>query len=523
MVTRDYANIKAITDPASMATRFDKMLNNVANMLAKAPIYTTWIRFQIGKKQPLTFNTASTNKKQNLIADLEVEKQGAGVCNDFTINVYYDPFDYGQNPTDQIELLDDLIAYVMSFDISDDTSENNLDSLRGYIQYGYNYSDDTTLVSPKYQFMLTGAETRVTAKNGITRYTFTGTSDLAIDCDFNVTFPEFSNVSLLDVITTVLYCYYGDSENPPSSSHLLDNITYVENDFKYKIDISDSLYADSPTIESIEASAAISPWSYCKNLLTGKISKSDEESEDYKNLDTLKENEKPQYILYMTDEAGAKCIHLNYISPKKEGNTKLDFEFTWSLQAKNLVEDWNPQVDLQLYLIRKAQAIRKARLAAINPDTGTTIYDSLQNIDSSAIYNIATNAKNGTFELGDNPIANFLELLLNNSGTVKVAGAVGTSIMNSLKGIDLAAIQAYIKAATPNTQIKDEMYDAELTIVGIPSDIPLGCEIKIKPRINQAVSRTAGIYMVKGCTDRIDTSGKFSSTLKLLRLKSLDE
>ena len=52
----------------------------------------------------------------------------------------------------------------MSFDISEDVSENNLDSLRGYIQYGYNYSDDTTLVSPKYQFMLTGAETRVTAK-----------------------------------------------------------------------------------------------------------------------------------------------------------------------------------------------------------------------------------------------------------------------------------------------------------------------------------------------------------------------
>ena len=109
-MTRDYVDIKPITDSTSMATRFDKMLNNVADMLAKAPIYTTWIRFQIGKKQPLTFNTASTNKKQNLIADLEVEKQGVGVCNDFTINVYYDPFDYGQNPSDQIELLDDLIA-----------------------------------------------------------------------------------------------------------------------------------------------------------------------------------------------------------------------------------------------------------------------------------------------------------------------------------------------------------------------------------------------------------------------------
>ena len=68
-----------------------------------------------------------------------------------------------------------------------------------------------------------------------------------------------------------------------------------------------------------------------------------------------------------------------------------------------------------------------------------------------------------------------------------------------------------------------EMYDATLTLVGIPADIPLCAEITIMPRILESVSRTAGIYMVQGGTDRIVTNGAFTSDLKLLRIRGLSD
>ena len=68
-----------------------------------------------------------------------------------------------------------------------------------------------------------------------------------------------------------------------------------------------------------------------------------------------------------------------------------------------------------------------------------------------------------------------------------------------------------------------EMYDATLTLIGIPADIPLCAEITIMPRILESVSRTAGIYMVQGGTDRIVTNGAFTSDLKLLRIRGLSD
>lgn len=490
MITRDFQSIDASTDQDTLITRCNNMLNNVTKMIQEQPIYSTWIRFQVGKTEPLTFNTASTDELQNLIADFSMEKEGSGITNSFTIRIIYDPFRYGQNPGDKIELLDDLVATAMSLDIIDTSetdSNSSLNQLRGYIQYGYNNTSDSKLVSPKYQFMLTGASTSVNYENGITIYTFTGTSDLAIDCDFNISFPQFQNVSLLDVITTVLYCYYGDSSNPPDSSHILSNIKYVENEYKYKIEISDALYADSPTIENIEASASMSPWTYCKNLLDQYISKSDQQKEEYKDLSTLKDCERPRYSMYMTDVADSKKIHLSYLSPKEiSSDVQLDYDFTWSRSDKNIVQKWEPQVQLQLYLVRKAEAIRKARLSENNPDSSTSIYENLKNGNSMWDY-----------------IANLFT--------------------SKDKTIDINAIQHFIKDSETNAQIEDEMYDAELTLVGIPADFPIGVTMRIKPIIGQAISRTAGIYKINSCTDNIDSSGVFTSTLKLLRIKGLNE
>lgn len=63
-------------------------------------------------------------------------------------------------------------------------------------------------------------------------------------------------------------------------------------------------------------------------------------------------------------------------------------------------------------------------------------------------------------------------------------------------------------------------FDAQITLVGIPADPPLGAQIVIQPRILETVSRTAGVYMITGCKDVISTNGLYTTTLDVYRIKS---
>lgn len=525
IISRNWVDIDAQMDPDSLATRYDKMINKVLNMLnEEGPTYSTWIRFQIGKKAPITFTTGSTNSMENMIADLEVEKAGAGIANSFKLNITYDPFNYGQNPDDRVELLDDLVANAMSFDLKasedDADNENDLNSLRGYIQYGYSCASDTKLVSPKYQFLLTDASSSVQMRNGgLMTYTFEGTSDLAIDCDYSIPFPEFKDKNLMEIITTVLYCYYGDDAHKPA--HVLSDVEYVENEYKYRINIPEELYTEAQTV-TVAATAAMSPWQYCKQLFNTYISQPDSEDSKYSNLATLKSSERPYYQLYITDTAGEKYINVNYISPLNDNNVSLKYEFTWGLDSQSIVQEWNPEVDLKLYLIRKAMALRKARsIIAVN--AGDAVANAINNSGTSAWAAGFNAMKNGTIELGDSKVANFLEGLLNNSNGVKAVGSIGSSLFEGAAGINLAEVAAYFEQLEENSNIVDEMYDAELTIIGIPADLPVACEIRIKPRLLASISRTAGVYRATGCVDRISSKGIFESSIKLLRIRSLSE
>ena len=88
-ISRDWVSISATTNRQEMGNTFTNMLYSVSNMIAKEPVYTTWIIFQIGNKKPLIFNTATTNPKQNLIASLNFKKKGSGTANNFEITIQY--------------------------------------------------------------------------------------------------------------------------------------------------------------------------------------------------------------------------------------------------------------------------------------------------------------------------------------------------------------------------------------------------------------------------------------------------
>lgn len=449
----NFKNVSATINSQTMLSNYKITLDNVTNMIEainkdtiNGPIYTTWIRFQLGKTQDIIFDNRSTDKKQNLIASLTMEKKGVGVVNSFSLNIKYDPFNYGQDvDRNKLDELDRMIADIMSYDLGDNANTNGY---RGFIQYGYNYADDARLSSPKYQFIMTGANSRINWETGIIEYTFEGTSELAADCEFSTSYPEKENTKLLQIVIDTLYKYFGDPNNKPA--HLSPGVTCEENEYKYKIIVSDSVFNDSPVV-SVPAASDSNPWTYCRNLLLNQMSASDAKREVYQNKN-LKESQKPQYCLFTSDEADNKAIYITYISPLDDNsNMKLNYTFSWGLQQTSVVVQWEPNVDLRYYLMVKSLRLRQLR-------TGNVTDEARKYMEAN----------------------NYTE-----------------------------------------SSIVPEFYDATLTTLGIPADIPIATEITIKATVLEAESRTSGVYMVKGCTDTITNTGLFTSTLKLWRVRGL--
>lgn len=467
-------NSKGCVDNAALAQRFETMLYNVNNMIKKESTYSTWIRFQLGtdeNKSQVTFNTTSQNPKQNLIAYLQMKKSGAGVANKFELKVKYDPFNFGQNPSDQVEALDNILATALSFDFSEDSK-----TLRGYIQYGYNFVNDLDLVSPKYQCIVTEMNSSTKTDSGITEYTFKGTSEIALDSEFTPNFKAIKDAELVRHVGEILYYYYGDPANPPSflSSSAIDGNSTATGSLGYSIEIPDKLLNNSIT-KDFQAKTDMTPLAYCNLMLEGEVSKSDKESGNYEPEKLKKDSDKPRYIIYLTDTDNNKAIHLEYVNPDSSIIT-INFKFTWSNDSNNLVTKWEPNVDLRLYLLQKAIITRE----------GETL-ESLRQTASDKIQSYRLSGGESKYDEA------------------------------------YQAVKAYEEHLAEVSPDAKEYPDATLTLVGIPSDIPIGVEIMIEPRILQSVSRTAGYYMIKGATDEISSNGVFQTKLDVIRLRGFND
>lgn len=482
--TSGISNNSVTTSQEDMAKHFTNMLNNVADMFkTEGPIMSTWVKFQIGlTDNVIVFDSSSTNPKKNLIANLSFKKSCAGVTNDFTLTVQYDPFNYGQEDADIIEKLDEYVAKAMSVDLKTD-----LTALRGTLQYGYSSKSDANLTSPLYTFFLTEANTTVKFESGISTYIFKGTSVLAADCD-NVT--KFKAVTeetpMLEIIEATLYKWYGTTEHPPAhlkDSKLYKDLTPLDNSFKYQIDIPDEDFKDSVKI-TLPAASGMTPIVYCQHILDENfLSQSEVDSKNYDDLTKLTYWQRPRYILYIDD--ATSTIRVTHIVPQytdenktklQESKYKIDFPFYWGTQDRNLVTGWQPEVSTMLYLIRRARAERANVLLGGSVDSeGNSLLETFM---------VET--------LGDES---------NNDERRKSLMKQLVDISNNL----------------------NEMYDAQLQILGIPADPPLGAEIRIKPVIMQTVSRTAGVYIITGCQDEITTNGMYLTTLQLYRVRALDD
>ena len=213
---------------------------------------------------------------------------------------------------------------------------------------------------------------------------------------------------------------------------------------------------------------------YCKELLEKyPLTHSELTSKNYEKMEELNFGDRPRYDWYETDYNGTKVIHITHYNPNglggytsEESMPEIGYTFTWGMKdKKNIVTDWNPQVDTMSYLIRKAMYERtkeKVEKGQINFDEIT------QGVSSD--------------------YKRFIE-------------------------------QAYKDDVLRDEQsIIEEHYDAEITLVGVPADPPISAILTIYPRILESVSRTAGKYLVRGSSDHITNNGVYTTTIQLFRI-----
>lgn len=469
-------NKKGTLSSEKMADNFNNCFNSVKNMIVNdGPIYHTWISFQLGRDtDAVIFNTDTQNPRQNVISSLTVKKSGAGSCNEFTLNVVIDPFNFGQETQNQIERLDELLAVAIS------KSSGTEEFLTGYIQYGYiSTSDDGNLISPLYEFILTDANSTVNTSSGISNYTFKGTSYIAMDCNFKTSVDSVEgSQKVLDTVVRTLYKYYGDPSNKPEGIDLPNDP--ISTDFKYRIDCAQELLDDSATfedygLEQLDAQSDVNPIQYCQSILEKHpLTKSDLDSGEWDNWESMNYNSRPRYDWWITDENEVTTIHITHYNPNKNKASEQKVYYlcgtegvTWGLHQKNVVVQWEPKVDLKTYLLQKSSFLRlKSRIEAED-------FDITKIIDETGM---------------DKDWAKYVKQAIED-GTYKEESA-----------------------------IVQEHYDAVLTLVGIPSDVPIGGRIIVIPRILESVSRTKGTYFVKGATDTITNQGVFTTALELFRV-----
>lgn len=491
MASRNFnRNIQSTIRQEDMVTNFENMLKKVSNMIGNnGAAYSVWIKFVIGKNEStqIVLNSSSQNKEENTVMSLNYKKSGAGIANSFTLKVAVDLCDFGQKTRGRVEQFDELIYQAMNAT----SYENAIDRFYCQFQYGYNVYGDTQIVSPLYTGLITGIKPSINYANGISTYTITGTSYILgtsntydFDAIGDPTKPK-SGWNAADLVLWNMWKYHG---NPETINQVYDS-GYIKrkgstgtdaddrhDDVKngissmFNIDISENIWHDISNVQmEKETTTAIE---YCRHVLQNARNKTEPSYDEATNSYKLDEDDFiPYYTLYFTDSgnSGVPTAHVAYVGSNSQategaGVRTVNFEFSWFDRKNNIVLDWNPEVNLMSYLTVRAKL--ESEKDKLDKNRKQQLADAL---DEETILRIDKEYEESLLEI-------------------------------------------------QNTNI--EYHTATLTLVGIPSDIPLNIMLNVKPKIFESISRTQGLYYLTSSEDTINTNGLFTTKLTAIKYKN---
>lgn len=448
-------------------TKVSDVVKKVHAGLKKEPMYTTFLKFTVND---FTLLTTSRDPLQNIMQSFEIEKNGTGKANNFTVRIAYGPDigDIGGKEWD-INLLDSLLEKVVNVEAKTEFTTRTCK-----LQYGYAYLNGEQVIDEEYTGMIIDYTVELT--EGMLLYTITGYSSI-------VYFNELKQ----DIATPNV-----DSEGKGKPTEVAKGIieTWLKDSYK--------CMADDNVIGS---DAAVSlPAQLDKNIssaLTEIIGCAVHESQSSMLEDGSDvPNEKLiTYDWFVSDQAekdapGSIWIIMNNPEEDEMKEPDADVVFNWMTPAKNsgydhIVISFKPEFSGKVRLA-KAASLHNPKKEDGTLDSDVTDEDLLS----------------GSFFLDDEG-----KLQRVASSTAPQTGGDFESVVIN-RHRDKSAWVHDIQYP----------YKATMVTVGIPITIPITGRIGIHPMIYGKEHHSAGVYQVLSTVDAIDGGGSYTTTWNLLKL-----
>ena len=493
---------------------FENQFSRISKSIEIYGRYNTWVHFECNG---LVLDTANPKNKNLILQTWEYNKNGSGTANNFTLRICYN----FSEASEMYNLPD--IHYVEEALCLDKIVENPDGSLAGFLsaadklscrfRYGYINvgSESDQILSPEYEGQITGCTPEL--RDNMLFYTITGVSGVFGGKDAKFSFQKIEGWKATDLAWDVLNKYYGSG--------------YADNGLKYTINKPYKIINKTATsgIRTKEREQNFDPvngdtvFGYVTRVL--KSAKYHDEDE----LSKIPDDEKPYCTFYVDDYEHA--IVIDVVDPKNTINN--GYYSNENVSENDSTSNNSDSVNYDTSVVFEYPNKNQNFILSFTPS-----FD-LKTVWSGVIYSDKNKARWGIDEGGNLLVAKNINesgflTVTKTTDTTAVSGSVissngsGTNDTtsngpNKENVPDSNTTKEDATAASTFSEAVNQEYSATLSCLGIPADIPIQTRLKIVPILNGSPYMFQGSYMVKTCSDRIDSSG-FITEMSLFRLKT---
>lgn len=486
---------------------FKQKFNLLNSKLDMYHNYQPWVLFKVRNQYENktvdvltidTYNSIATVKLPSgeqarisniMLIDFQYDKNGAGKANTSTITFAFNPNDKqeaGGKPLDPMIIDKALVtsSYFMKDDSGAYRAIDTIGKHKCYVRFGYNMGDGKDLTSPEYFGQALSAKSEL--RDGLIYYTINCYSSITYNTNIGINIPargekpdiidENRKVDggwkCCDAMWEAIMMYFGTRESGNDSRENNPEFAKLHEGIEVSIqNISDS--EDEIEVYIAEGAENETIFQYLDRVAKTVNYDSNHDSADKSKNKTLEwslseHDNKLEFTIYTKDptEEEAQKVDEKYM-------TNIVYEYP--TKTNNMVKSFTP--DFKFEEIWKNDVFLGG--TGSNED-GSGSFDPKQYfVNSSGGISSYDTASPAEYTSGDK---------------------TGRAIQTFASAMQLS-------------------YNANMTTLGIPADIPIGTIIKVRPIINGYEYHYAGYYMVLKTTDRIDTNG-YTTEYTLFKLSS---
>ena len=456
-------------------------------------IYTMYLNFLINDSVVL-IDTNSKDWVENCLINFEHDQ--IGPSGQFTINILFKQNERSMRMINELEIK--LMSICNIYKDNDTSTLKNTLDLYYNCKYKYGYGDESNIRSDWYLGMISGYDSKIT--NGNLEYTIKGYSTLMSQREVRLSpKPEYSKfVSEVDgkeydVANPLLYInrifeveFNEVDEN--NQNYRLYGLRFLSN-----IDITDNGSIIYPSGD-YKLNEQKNLFEVINDILAGTTTK-----DEYKRLQLDQAKNTQTYTPIQ------KQIFNYYIDDRENSEYKLGCVYIYKMPSYTINEDTGTE------MISSNLDMPFTYFGACDNAYNHMIVSWEPNFDGQSLRCLATNLVNGTYT--------DLKALDNNGNIISVLGlgAVRTGVTDSNEMIT-SVLQEYSNWAF----VTQYPYNAKLTILGVPAEIPFSAVIKVLPIMganngDQLIHHSQGFYFVTGRIDKLSASG-YTTELSLTKL-----